>query len=100
VKDRIPYYYYPQVQMQMHATRASRAFFVIWTPIITSVFEVKRDDEIMQYLVQTVDSFASSLQLEEPPTVVPAHCGAFQQFCKDQVSAIIPTFHMSYCEKK
>jgi hypothetical protein len=59
--DTVPFYYIPQVQLQMKATETMKCHLVCWSPKETKIFEVNRNENYITELVSYLEEFSKNI---------------------------------------
>ena len=67
LEGKIPEYYYPQLQHQMHVCNAQKLFYFSFDGVDGITVEVKRDDAYIEKMVEKEWEFYKCLQNKTPP---------------------------------
>lgn len=68
--DKVPIIYIPQMMCQMMVTKASKCYFLSWTPTDgTNIFEVAYDEEYMALMLRVVADFYKTYVIQANATL-------------------------------
>lgn len=90
--DKVPSYYYPQVQLQIAAFNAKLAYFVMWRSEKTNVFRIYPDDACVQHLKRIYRNFEECARTDVITQATTEEWKRFQEYCTTQVSPLKPWF--------